>query len=319
MSDIPFSVRGKTTFLNKLNDVNIQNPLNGQVLEYNSLEQEWINGLGGTSQTVLDMPVIASPSGTGNLTLSSGTGFNNLLTYTPPDLNNITGNTTVVGNATLNNLRAFSDGLTTNTLGAVFGNFNALSVPASAGVSLTALQDAECTSLATSGVLDSLTTQVSASTTSGTFTSTGLVSCASLTVGGQGFADTINIYGQPIWFRTSDTRLKWNQQPIKNGLETIMKLKPMTYDMANKILDKKPDDYFKSAGIIAQDLLAIPELKYFVDGDLYDHDKPLKVDYGAVFTHSISAIKELNENMFLTDRKLIALENKVNKALLIVG
>ena len=93
----------------------------------------------------------------------------------------------------------------------------------------------------------------------------------------------------------------------------------MTYDMANKILDKKPDDSNKSAGIIAQDLLAIPELKYFVDGDLYDDDKPLKVDYGAIFSHSISAIKELNDNMSLTDRKLIALENKVNKALLIVG
>jgi len=320
MSDIPFSVRGKTTFLNKLNDVNIQNPLNSQVLEYNSLQEKWINGLGGAAQTVLDPPLVASPSLTGNLALSSGTGFNNLLTYTPPDLNNITGDTTVVGNATMNNLKALSDKLYSSTMAGVKGDFNNLTVPVS-GSSLTAIQDVNCTSLTSTGALNSSTASVGANATSGTFSSTGLCTCATMIVGGQSFADTINYWGQPIWFRTSDSKLKWNQQPIKNGLETIMKLKPMTYDMANKILDKKPDDSNKSAGIIAQDLLAIPELKYFVDRDLYDDDekKPLKVDYGAIFSHSISAIKELNENMSLTDRKLFALENKVNKALLIVG
>ena len=39
-----------------------------------------------TKQLALDTPVVTSASGTGNLTLSSNTGYNTLLTYTPPDL-----------------------------------------------------------------------------------------------------------------------------------------------------------------------------------------------------------------------------------------
>jgi len=43
---------------------------------------EWTT-VTSVSQAPLDTPVVATPSGTGNLTLSSGTGYNSLLTYTP--------------------------------------------------------------------------------------------------------------------------------------------------------------------------------------------------------------------------------------------
>ena len=38
----------------------------------------------GSYQTALETPVVATPSGTGNLTLTSNTGYNSLLTFTPP-------------------------------------------------------------------------------------------------------------------------------------------------------------------------------------------------------------------------------------------
>ena len=37
-----------------------------------------------SAQPPLETPVIATPSGTGNLTLTSNAGYNTLLTYTPP-------------------------------------------------------------------------------------------------------------------------------------------------------------------------------------------------------------------------------------------
>jgi hypothetical protein len=40
----------------------------------------------GTKQLALDTPVIAAASGSGSLTLTTSSGFNTLLTYTPPDL-----------------------------------------------------------------------------------------------------------------------------------------------------------------------------------------------------------------------------------------
>ena len=49
---------------------------------------EWTT-VTSVSQAPLDTPVIATPSGTGNLTLTSGTGLNTLLTYTPPLVNTL--------------------------------------------------------------------------------------------------------------------------------------------------------------------------------------------------------------------------------------
>ena len=50
------------------------------------------------SQAPLDTPVVASPSGTGNLTLTSSSGYNTLLTFTPPDtVTNATNATVLVG------------------------------------------------------------------------------------------------------------------------------------------------------------------------------------------------------------------------------
>ncbi len=60
---------------------------------------------------------------------------------------------------------------------------------------------------------------------------------------------------------SSDDRLKWNERPIQNGLETIRKLSPQIYDKAITIPDDglQPDETSCEAGLIAQEVLAIPE------------------------------------------------------------
>ena len=308
MSDIPFSVRGNLTSLDRLKDVNIKNVVNSQVLQYNSLEQEWINSNPSSAQVQLDTPVIASASGTGNLSLTSGTGFNNLLTLTPPDKNNINGTVNITGDFTANNFitdRITVDNLTCTTT-AVFSD----KIQAS-GTSI--IQALECADLESTGNINANSHNTTAIQTND-FT-TGSMVCNDLQIGGQGFGGAFNWVGQMIWLRTSDSRLKWNQEPIINGLEKIMKLKPKTYEATDKVLNKKPDDAKKSAGFIAQDIKEIPELSHLChNNDL--EDEVLSLDYGGIFTHSISAVQELNEKLKIKKEKVSTLENIINNIMI---
>ena len=67
----------------------------------------------------------------------------------------------------------------------------------------------------------------------------------------------------------SDDRIKWNETPITNALETIRKLKPQTYDKSMSIPEdgQQPADTFREAGLIAQEVLEVPELAQFVKPD----------------------------------------------------
>ena len=131
---------------------------------------------------------------------------------------------------------------------------------------------------------------------------------------------------------TSDDRLKHNEIDITNGLEIIRQLKPQFYkktrtiyqtDMSGDEIVPRKDingnimfygvnykgdigrenvnwDY--DAGLIAQDLLKIPELSFAVrDGNVhYDNSNnliqidPMGVNYENIFTYNISATKELD-------------------------
>jgi len=308
MSDIPFSVRGNLTSLDRLKDVNIENVVNSQVLQYNSLEQEWINSNPSSAQVVLDTPVIASPSNTGNLTLTNGTGINNLLTLTPPDKNNINGIVNITGDFTANNFIANNinvDNLDCN-LTAVFSD----KIEAT-GTST--IQDLNCVNLTSTGNINANSMSTTAIQINDY--NTGTFVCNDLQIIGQGFGGAINWVGQTIWLRTSDSRLKWNQYPIKNGLETIMKLKPKTYEATDKILDEKPDDAKKSAGFIAQDIKEIPELSHLCQDNCLD-DNILSLDYGAIYTYSISAVQELNEKLKIKKEKVSTLENIINNIMI---
>jgi hypothetical protein len=132
-----------------------------------------------------------------------------------------------------------------------------------------------------------------------------------------------------IWSSSSDDRLKDNETDISSALETIMKLKPQTYDFKNS---EEPDAKYLGlrSGFIAQDVLQIPELAHAVNvpenetekvekeldenGNIIDSDKEkkcyLSLDYNTIFTHAVKAIQELNEEVKNLKAKIEILEAK---------
>ena len=68
----------------------------------------------------------------------------------------------------------------------------------------------------------------------------------------------------------SDDRLKHNEEPINNALEIIRLLNPIVYDKTNIAYDEDYNGYippgtsFKEAGLIAQEILKIPDLEQYV-------------------------------------------------------
>ena len=152
---------------------------------------------------------------------------------------------------------------------------------------------------------------------------------------------------------SSDNRLKHNEENIENALDTINKLNPMKYiktnnlysenhhfdlDISNNPLDQSgnhlSESWFREVGLIAQDILKIPELKFLVKKNedyIDDNDNliknPYTVDYNSIFCYSIQAIKELDQkNKDLINKvssletqnsnlltRLEALEKKINE------
>lgn len=126
------------------------------------------------------------------------------------------------------------------------------------------------------------------------------------------------------WSSSSDDRLKDNETDIINGLDTIMKLKPQTYDFKSSEEEDAKHLGLRS-GFIAQDVLEIPELAHAVNvpenetekvekevdesGNIIDSTEErkcyLSLDYNTIFTHAVKAIQELNE-------KVKSLENEIN-------
>ena len=131
------------------------------------------------------------------------------------------------------------------------------------------------------------------------------------------------------WSSSSDDRLKDNETDISNALETIMKLKPQSYDFKSS---EEPDAKHLGlrSGFIAQDVLEIPELAHAVNvpenetekvgkevdesGNIIDSDKEkqcyLSLDYNTIFTHAVKAIQELNEKVKTLENEINILKNK---------
>jgi len=147
---------------------------------------------------------------------------------------------------------------------------------------------------------------------------------------------------------TSDNRLKHNEEIIENGIEIIKKIKPKKYFKSQKLYDEDyqysldssgnpitDDDYIIETGLIAQEIMNIPSLKYLVE-EIPDKKKIIKQDkkdnsgnyifdasgnkitedvevlslksrytvrYNDLFVYNIAATQEL-------DKKVIALENE---------
>ncbi|MFY9286945.1 MAG: tail fiber domain-containing protein, partial [Alphaproteobacteria bacterium] len=93
-----------------------------------------------------------------------------------------------------------------------------------------------------------------------------------------------------VWVNASDRRIKENIKPIQYGLDSVMKLKPVAYDMKGT--------HAKQVGFIAQDVLkVVPE----VVGVPKDAEKEhYGLSYGNMVAVTVKAIQELkadNDNL----------------------
>jgi hypothetical protein len=127
------------------------------------------------------------------------------------------------------------------------------------------------------------------------------------TLGGQNaiIVSRGSIFTQHIFF-TSDDRLKHNEIDINSGLDVIRQLQPKKYQ---KTMDMKEANYkgeisgnwIWEAGVIAQDILKIPDLACYVNGGDYTDEETgetveakYNLSYNSILTYSLVAIKELD-------------------------
>jgi hypothetical protein len=117
----------------------------------------------------------------------------------------------------------------------------------------------------------------------------------------------------------SDDRVKFNETNITNGLEVIRKLSPERYTK------KLPTQTIgtEEAGFIAQEVMAIPELKFAVkhpNKELIAGDPNTRyyaLEYDSIFTYAVAGLKQLdtivqNQAQLISslEARLLALENK---------
>jgi hypothetical protein len=98
----------------------------------------------------------------------------------------------------------------------------------------------------------------------------------------------------------SDDRLKHNEENIKNALLTIRKLNPQIYQKTSIFKDihyRGPltEPYIIEAGLIAQDVAEIDELKFSVING--NEKTPYYINYNNIFIYCLAAIKELDANL----------------------
>ena len=121
----------------------------------------------------------------------------------------------------------------------------------------------------------------------------------------------------------SDDRLKWDEQPITNGLDTLMKLKPQVYTKYTEYNVEDPSirptdlgSGVKEYGFIAQQVLnEIPELSFLVGSDknYFQEDMPIyALNYNGIYVVAVQAIQELKKELDDVKQRLSYLENKTN-------
>jgi|TARA_B110000858_G_scaffold198335_2_gene264072 hypothetical protein len=113
----------------------------------------------------------------------------------------------------------------------------------------------------------------------------------------------------------SDDRLKHNEIDIKNALSTIRKLKPQKYQKTKQLLDYNymgalNNEYTIEAGLIAQDIIEIDELKFTVNEGT--SSTPYKLNYNNIFVYSLQAIKELDISLNNQQRDIDRIRETTN-------
>jgi len=111
----------------------------------------------------------------------------------------------------------------------------------------------------------------------------------------------------------SDDRIKHNEEKIVNAVETLSKITPKKYFKTTKLYDANHDFDLNSdgspidesgepvkhrveAGVIAQEVLGVDELKFAVSPETKDENgnvtTPYALNYNSLFTYAIAAIQE---------------------------
>jgi hypothetical protein len=120
-----------------------------------------------------------------------------------------------------------------------------------------------------------------------------------------------NILTQQLTVNTtvysSDDRVKHNEVIINNGLDVIDRLTPKFYQKTLDMLDTSYNGdlsghtWIYEAGLIAQEVLQVPDLSFAVSGgDIYDSSNNLiekekyTLAYNSIFAYGLAAIKELH-------------------------
>lgn len=98
----------------------------------------------------------------------------------------------------------------------------------------------------------------------------------------------------------SDDRLKHNEKNIVNALLTIRQLNPQIYQKTSNFKElhyrgELDEPYIIEAGLIAQDVEQIEELKFSVING--NEQTPYSLNYNSIFIYCLAALKELDNNV----------------------
>ena len=111
---------------------------------------------------------------------------------------------------------------------------------------------------------------------------------------------------------SSDDRLKHNEELIANALTTIRQLSPQIYQKTATFKDPHyrgplTDPYIIEAGLIAQEVEKIDELKFSVISG--NEQSPYSLNYNNIFVYSLAALKELDAQVQTINENLNKNEN----------
>ena len=130
---------------------------------------------------------------------------------------------------------------------------------------------------------------------------------------------------------TSDNRLKHNEQQISEAIQTLGKIIPRKYIKTSNLYETNHDfeidedgnpvdengevvEHRIEAGIIAQEVMDVPELAFAVRDEELDEDGntvwPYSLDYNSLFTYAIAAIQEQQSIIEDLKSRIETLESK---------
>ena len=104
----------------------------------------------------------------------------------------------------------------------------------------------------------------------------------------------------------SDDRMKWNEEPITDGLAVLEQLKPTIYDKGEDITSEMPEETTRESGYIAQQVYQVLP---HVAGPGRTPEDPWTVRYSALLPYHTAAIKQLVEPIAALEARVAALEN----------